>query len=592
LARDFAANTATVTASAPGLSAGSALVYVNDAPAAKLSISPYLPSMRAGEPVRLTIQAKDSLNNNASSNASVKMTSASAEMLFSADKVSWHSSLDLTLALGTAYVWCRDTKAALNVTITASDNAWSLEQGKAYASIYASAPASLSAWANIYSVQAGQWVTITAKVADSYGNPIADKWVSFTQMVQTGKTQNALVTPAGVSTNAQGEVTAYFRVSSDPTGSMNYCVVGSSGLIGTTVTISASGGAIRLSFLPAPMALGAGKTGTLYINAKDANGYNAPAPAGHEQVHVYAPVTRMVFSLDDGANWYYSVTPTLDASGAAQVKVKCGVTGTYFPVRAVDLNAGTGHLQDATNTITVSTGYYVKVMPDAAVNAAAGSYVTITAQVVDQNNSPAAMQGVKISFSSDNGTIYPAQSYTDASGYASALLTLSILSGIQHRVTVTMEDPDDMSYSGTITTVPVVTFSVSGPSAAFTGEPVQVLVRAKDAYGITVSDYSGTVSFTSDDPAAVLPLNYTFVPGDAGVRQFYVSFGTTGIRTITVTEQGKPQVTGISNNILVTDAPTPTPTFTFTRTPTPTITVTYTFTETPSVTETSTPTST
>ena len=46
-----------------------------------------------------------------------------------------------------------------------------------------------------------------------------------------------------------------------------------------------------------------------------------------------------------------------------------------------------------------------------------------------------------------------------------------------------------------------------------------VTITAKDAYGNTATSYTGTVHFTSSDSAAVLPGNYTFVAGDAGVKR-------------------------------------------------------------------------
>jgi hypothetical protein len=65
-----------------------------------------------------------------------------------------------------------------------------------------------------------------------------------------------------------------------------------------------------------------------------------------------------------------------------------------------------------------------------------------------------------------------------------------------------------------------------------------ITVTAIDDYGNIYQDYSGTVNFTSTDPLAVLPDNYTFAPStDRGTHTFkaLVQFNTPGVSTNTVT---------------------------------------------------------
>ena len=50
------------------------------------------------------------------------------------------------------------------------------------------------------------------------------------------------------------------------------------------------------------------------------------------------------------------------------------------------------------------------------------------------------------------------------------------------------------------------------------GTPLSFTVTAEDPYSNTAAGYTGTVHFTSSDTAAVLPANYTFVRGTAGVH--------------------------------------------------------------------------
>lgn len=82
------------------------------------------------------------------------------------------------------------------------------------------------------------------------------------------------------------------------------------------------------------------------------------------------------------------------------------------------------------------------------------------------------------------------------------------------------------------------------------------MVTAKDAYGNTVSGYTGTIHFSSTDHGAVLPTDYPFVPGDNGTHTFDggVTLNTGGVQTVTATDTGTPGITGIIVNVLpITD---------------------------------------
>jgi len=81
-------------------------------------------------------------------------------------------------------------------------------------------------------------------------------------------------------------------------------------------------------------------------------------------------------------------------------------------------------------------------------------------------------------------------------------------------------------------------FQLTAPASTTAGSAFSVTATASDPYNNTISGYSGTVKFTSSDPAAVLPGNYTFVPGtDLGVHTFTgVVLKTAGTKSITVAD--------------------------------------------------------
>ncbi|ADO68260.1 Ig-like domain-containing protein [Stigmatella aurantiaca] len=71
------------------------------------------------------------------------------------------------------------------------------------------------------------------------------------------------------------------------------------------------------------------------------------------------------------------------------------------------------------------------------------------------------------------------------------------------------------------------------------GVPGSVEVKAFDAFGNVATGYTGTVRFTSTDPQATLPQNYTFTAGDEGHKAFTnVVLRTVGSQTVTVEDTG------------------------------------------------------
>src|SRR5262249_35842129 len=63
----------------------------------------------------------------------------------------------------------------------------------------------------------------------------------------------------------------------------------------------------------------------------------------------------------------------------------------------------------------------------------------------------------------------------------------------------------------------------------------------------------GTVSFTSSDPQALLPADYTFTAADHGTHSFSVTLKTAWMQTITVTDTAAPDVS-TSQDITVSPA--------------------------------------
>jgi ELWxxDGT repeat protein len=101
----------------------------------------------------------------------------------------------------------------------------------------------------------------------------------------------------------------------------------------------------------------------------------------------------------------------------------------------------------------------------------------------------------------------------------------------------------------------VTSLDVSGfPATIKAGAVGSFAVTAKNADGTTNTSYRGTVHFTSGDPQAVLPSDYTFTEADQGVHTFSATLRTAGSQSITTRDTVAPAGAGTQADITVNPA--------------------------------------
>src|SRR5207245_1286356 len=129
-----------------------------------------------------------------------------------------------------------------------------------------------------------------------------------------------------------------------------------------------------------------------------------------------------------------------------------------------------------------------------------------------------------------------------------------------HAFSVTLKTVGNQSVTATDTANPAVigteenltvqaaaaqSLTVTGyPAAVTAGTAHTFTVTAYDAYGNVATGYTGKVHFTSNDPKAVLPADYTFTAGVAGTHTFSATLFTAGIRTLKATDTATSSITG------------------------------------------------
>ena len=294
----------------------------------------------------------------------------------------------------------------------------------------------------------------------------------------------------------------------------------------------------------------AGGTSGITVTARDPNGNIATGYTGTIEFTSTDPQGTLppnhTFTAADAGVHVFSASVTLRTAGISTVTATDQATNTI-----------TG-----SQTVTVSAGAAVRlVLAGAPEQTAAGVVHTITITARDASGNVASgYRGSIVFTSSDPGATLPPQ-YTftedDAGTHTFADAITFATAGAQ---TLRASDAADAAIFGeapvTVIGGAAATLEVTGlsdPTPA--GTPGAVTVTARDANGNIATGYTGTIAFTSSDPQATLPPNFTFAAADAGVRSFpaSVTLRTAGSVTVTATDIAANTITG-AQTVTVTPA--------------------------------------
>ncbi len=238
--------------------------------------------------------------------------------------------------------------------------------------------------------------------------------------------------------------------------------------------------------------------------------------------------------------------PTFTPDVADMYVFRCKATSSSgMSISTVTLNGN-----DPASTFTV--GY------PGPVTAGFNVLVNVTAQDPWGNVADGYTGTVEFSSSDGSATLPDLYTFTAGDhGMKSFIATLR-RSGVQ-TITVTDTVSGSITGTGTFDVDPAAhsSFNVSIPATMGAGTPTDVLVEATDAYFNTITDYTGTIHFTSSDGTATLPSNYTFVSGDLGVHTFSggVTLHTFGPQSVTATDTVTGSITGTGNTTVGPPAP-------------------------------------
>ena len=131
---------------------------------------------------------------------------------------------------------------------------------------------------------------------------------------------------------------------------------------------------------------------------------------------------------------------------------------------------------------------------------------------------------------------------------------LAVTDSNNNRVLVFYSDPNAAgfgSFSVVASSGGSFLTSLAPPANATAGGAASATVTALSFNGQLNPNYAGTIAFTSTDPNAMLPANYTYTPTDAGVHDFNVTFFRAATHSLAVYDILNGGSRGAAPNVLV-----------------------------------------
>ena len=390
------------------------------------------------------------------------------------------------------------------------------------------------------SVASGDSITVYSVTRDIFGNFIAN--IGNGTWSLTGKTDSVVdgdLVSAGDGKSAvfTGHLpgTAVIQVTSGTLTPID------SGIITVVPRLNVSGFASPVT---------AGTPGVITVTARDGSGNAITSYTG--TVHFTSTDTQSVLPSDytfvssDHGTHVFSVT--LKTAGTQSITVTDTVTAAATGTQSgLAVNAA-GAAQIRVETAANGSG---TVVP--AQSVASGNSITVYAITRDTyGNFVANTAGTWLLTGKTagvvDGDLIPAGDNKSAvfTGHLAGNAVIQVTSG-------TMTNTP----SGVLTVIPggIAKFNVSGFTSPVTaGTPGSITVTAQDAFTNTITNYTGTVHFTSADSQAVLPSDYTFLSGDHGSHTFNVTLKTAGTQSITAADTVTTAATGTQSSIVVNAA--------------------------------------
>ncbi|TMF08960.1 MAG: hypothetical protein E6I37_15745 [Chloroflexi bacterium] len=419
-------------------------------------------------------------------------------------------------------------KTAGGQTVSAADISNSALTGSQTVTISPAPAASLSL-SGLSSAVAGTVQTATVTLLNANGTVAT----GYTGTVHFSSTDALAVLPADYTFTSTDAGVHQFSVTLKTAGgqTVRAADTGNGALTGSqTVTISSAPPAtLGLSGLSSTTA-GTVQTATVTAFAADgtvATGYTGTVHFSSSDATAAVPADYTFTGADAGVHQF---PVTLTRAGSQSVTATDTSTSSL----------------SATQALTISPAPAATLSLSGLSAATAGAPQTATITLFDPYGNVATGYAGTVHLSSTDALAsLPADySYTGADAGVHQFAVTLKKAGSQG-VTATDTSNGSLTATQTLAISPAAAASLvlSGLSNAIAGTGQTATVALYDPYGNVASGYTGTVRFSSSDVLAVLPANYTFSSGDAGVHRFPVTLKKAGSQTVRATDTSNGSLT-------------------------------------------------
>jgi hypothetical protein len=190
----------------------------------------------------------------------------------------------------------------------------------------------------------------------------------------------------------------------------------------------------------------------------------------------------------------------------------------------------------------------VKLLISAQALTTAGTGFQISVTALDAtNNLDIGYTGIVHFTSSDGLALLPADTAfsTADAGVKQFIVTLKTAGSQSISAADTLATSIQGSSFTTVAPAAASRLTFSALSRTVTAGVAQSFtVTALDPFGNVATGYGGIIHFTSSDPTAALPADFTFSAADQGMHVFSLTFGSVGAQSLSVTDTLLPLVAG------------------------------------------------
>jgi hypothetical protein len=300
---------------------------------------------------------------------------------------------------------------------------------------------------------------------------------------------------------------------------------------------------LSVTSLPSPYT--AGTQVVVTVTAVDVYGNRAPGYTG--TVHFSSTDAQASLPAD------YTFTAADNSAHGFLVTLKTAGTQSFSVADTVN-SAFSGTQSGIVVNPAAASVFAITGLP---ASTTAGVAQTFTVTALDAFGNRAQYFGVVLFSSSDSqASLPPIYAFSLADAGSHTFTATLKTAGAQ---TLTVSDLSSGTPTGTqsiaVTPAAAASFAVAGfPMATTAGVAHSFTVTARDAFGNVATGYAGTVAFTSSDPIASLPANYTFTAADAGAHTFTAALKRAGAQFIEAADTLTSSIMGAESGMTVTAA--------------------------------------